>query len=138
MGLCEMSKSFANKINRVICLFLLSYGSSLYILKMIPFSGIRFVNIFLYAGAYLFIFLFLFFFLKIFIYLFLDRGEGRKKERERNISVWLPLACPLLGTWPPAQPCALTGNRTGNHLACRQALNPLIHTSQGYFSNCVF
>ena len=25
-------------------------------------------------------------------------GEG---ERERNISVWLPLARPILGTWPP-------------------------------------
>ena len=30
--------------------------------------------------------------------LFLDRGEGREEEREGNISVWLPLTRPLLGT----------------------------------------
>ena len=34
------------------------------------------------------------------MYLFLDRGEGWKKERERNISVWLLLMRPLLGTMP--------------------------------------
>ena len=44
-----------------------------------------------------------------FIYLFLE-GKGREGERERNISVWLPPACPLLGTWPTTQVCALTGN----------------------------
>ena len=41
-------------------------------------------------------------FLKDFIYLFLERGEEREeereKERERNSNVWLPLACPILGT----------------------------------------
>ena len=30
----------------------------------------------------------------LFIYFF------RAGEREKNIHVWLPLACPLLGTWP--------------------------------------
>ena len=30
-----------------------------------------------------------------------------EKERERNISVWLPLAQFLLGTWPPTQAFAL-------------------------------
>ena len=49
-------------------------------------------------------------FLKILFYLFLDRGEGSEKERERSINVWLPLMCPLLGTWPATQACALTGN----------------------------
>ena len=48
-----------------------------------------------------------FLFLKDFIYLFLERGEGWEKERERNITVWLPLQCPLLGTWPATQACAL-------------------------------
>ena len=33
--------------------------------------------------------------------------ERKGEERERNINVWLPLACPLLGTWPAAQACAL-------------------------------
>ena len=43
------------------------------------------------------------------------RQRGReKKERERNINVWSPLECPVLGTWPATQACALTGNRTGN------------------------
>ena len=38
-------------------------------------------------------------FLKDIIYLFLDTGEGKEKESMRNINVWLPLVCPLLGTW---------------------------------------
>ena len=65
-------------------------------------------------------------------YLFLERGEGREKDRERNISVWLPLTCPQLGTWPTTQACALSGNRTGDLLVCRLTLNPLSHTSQGW------
>ena len=48
------------------------------------------------------------FFLR-FIYLFLEREEGREKEEERNISVWLPLVYPVLGTWAATQACALTG-----------------------------
>ena len=45
--------------------------------------------------------------------------------------MWLPCAHFLLGTWPTTQACALPGNRTGNPLVCREALNPLGHTSQG-------
>ena len=67
---------------------------------------------------------------KDFIYLFLQRGEGREKERESNINVWLPLMCPLLGTWPATQACALTGNRTSYPLVLRRALNPPSLTSQ--------
>ena len=73
-------------------------------------------------------------FFKGFIYLFiylLERGEGKEKEREGNISVWLPVTCPLPGTWPATQACALTGNRTSNPLVHRLALSPLSHTSQG-------
>ena len=70
---------------------------------------------------------------KDFIYLFLKRGEGGEKERERNISVWLPLAHPLLGTWPATQACALTGNRTCDPLVHSPRLNLLSHTSQGEF-----
>ena len=70
-------------------------------------------------------------FLKYFIYLFLERGRWKEKERERNINVWLPLAYPLLGTWPATQACALTGNLTSNPLVHRPALSPLSHTSQG-------
>ena len=72
------------------------------------------------------------FFKKKFTYLFLDRGEGREKESERNINMWLPLERLLLGTWPAAQECALTGNQTGDPLVCRLALSPLSHTSQGW------
>ena len=61
---------------------------------------------------------------------FLERGEGREKARTRNISVWLPLVHPQLGTWRTTQACALTGNRTSNPLVLRLALNPLNHTSQ--------
>ena len=52
-------------------------------------------------------FLFKVYFFKDFIY---SWKGGRK--RERNINVWLSLVCPLLGTWPATQACALTGNRT--------------------------
>ena len=70
------------------------------------------------------------FFKKDFIYLFLERG--REGERERNINVWLPLKCPLLGTWPAAQACALTGNGTSSPMVCGSLLNPLSHSSQGH------
>ena len=60
-------------------------------------------------------------------YWFIFRGEGRE---ERNISVWLPLTWPPLGTWPITQACALTGNWISNPVLCRPALNPLSHTSQ--------
>ena len=81
------------------------------------------------------------FFLRI---VFIFRREGKEKERERNINVWLPLAFPLLGTWPTKQACAPTGNWTRNPLLCRPAVNPLNHTSQGingviffvYLSDC--
>ena len=72
----------------------------------------------------------LFLFLKI---SFIFRERGREGERERNISVWLPPMCPLLGTWPATQACALTGNRTSDPLVRRLAFNPLSHTSQGKY-----
>ena len=73
------------------------------------------------------------YFFKDFINLFLERGERREKERERNINVWLPLVHHLLGTWPTSQACALTGSWTDDPLVHRLALNPLSHTSQGWF-----
>ena len=57
-----------------------------------------------------------------------------EKEKERNINVWLPFDHPLLGTWPAAQACALTGNRTSNPLVRRPAFNPLSYTNRG----CLF
>ena len=63
-------------------------------------------------------------------YLFNFRQRGRESERERNISVWLPLACPLLGMWPTTQTYVLTGNWISNLLVHRLACNPLSHTSQ--------
>ena len=50
--------------------------------------------------------------------------------------MWLPLAHPLLGTWPATQACTLNGNWTGNTLICRPELNPLSHTSQGHGLLC--
>ena len=57
-------------------------------------------------------FIYLFIFLRCFIYLFSETGRDGERE-ERNSNVWLPLARPLLGTWPAPQACALTGNWTG-------------------------
>ena len=70
------------------------------------------------------------YFLKDYIYLFLDKGEGREKEGEEHQCV-VASHVPLLGTWPASQAYALTGNRTGEPLVLRPALNPLSHTSQG-------
>ena len=74
------------------------------------------------------------FFLKIIlIYLFiLEREEGREKDRKGNINVWLPLALPLLGTWPATQACALTRNWTSDpFFGLQPTLSPLSYTSQG-------
>ena len=71
---------------------------------------------------------FVLFFLRCYLFIFRE-GEGRK----RNVSVWLPLTCPQLGTWPTTQACALTGNRTSDLLVHRLALHPMGHTSQGCF-----
>ena len=68
-------------------------------------------------------------FKKILFY-FIFRERGREGEKARNINVWLPLACPLRGTWPATQACALTGNRTW---FAGSMLNPLSHTTQGRF-----
>ena len=51
--------------------------------------------------------------------------------------MWLPLMYHHpRGTWLASQACVLTGNRTGDPLVCRMALNPLNPTSQGspYYS----
>ena len=77
--------------------------------------------------------LYSFLFFKWFYFLFLERGKGKEKEREKNINVWLPLACPLLGTWLATQACALTGNWTSDPLVLRPVLNPLSYTSQDSF-----
>ena len=64
--------------------------------------------------------------------LFISRERGRQGEREEETSMCGCLwHVPLLGTWPPTQACALTGNRTGDPLVRRLALNPLNYTSQG-------
>ena len=47
--------------------------------------------------------------------------------------MWLPLSYPSQGTWPIAQACALTGNRTRNPLVHRPTLSALTYTSQGSF-----
>ena len=65
------------------------------------------------------------------MYVCIFRHRGREGERERNINVWLPLECPLLGTWPTTQACALTGNQTSDPLVHRVVLNAQSHTSQG-------
>ena len=59
------------------------------------------------------------------------RQSEMQGERGRNINMWLPFTCPLLGAWPRAQACDLTGNQTSNYLAHRPVLNPLNYTSQG-------
>ena len=52
-------------------------------------------------------------------------------ERNSHQLPFVPAPPPPLGTWPATQACALTGNRTGDPLLLRPALNPLSHISQG-------
>ena len=75
--------------------------------------------------------LFVFFLKRFYSFIFRDKKRYLIIPFQRNINVWLPLARPLLGTWPAAQLCALTGNRTSNLLVHRMALNLLSHASQG-------
>ena len=83
------------------------------------------------SGSLLNLFFKIYIHIYLLFYLLLERGEERDKERERNINVWLPFMCPLLGTWPAAQACALTGNGTGDSLFCRPVFNPLSCMSHG-------
>ena len=50
----------------------------------------------------------IFFFSRCHLFIFIE--SEREGEKERNINGWLPLARPLLGTWPATQACAPTGN----------------------------
>ena len=78
---------------------------------------------------------------KGFIHLFLERGEGRKRGTETSMC-GCPLTCPLLGTWPTTQACALAGNQTGDTLVRRPVLSTRSHTSQGltflFLAKCHF
>ena len=76
--------------------------------------------------------LLIFFIFLDFTYLFLGGKGGRETSMWERYIHWLPLACPQLGTWPAPHACALTGNWTSDLLVHRPALNPLIHTSQGW------
>ena len=74
-----------------------------------------------------------FLFLRFYLFIFRKRGRERVREGE-NISMWLPLLCPLLGTWPATQACVLTGNQTGDLVVHTPVLIPLSYTSQVIFS----
>ena len=87
----------------------------------------------------LFNFYFLLFF-KDLIYLFLERGERREKEGEKLWSV-------APRTPPTGDPACSPGmcpdwDQTYNLLLCRPALNPLSHSSRGWFlfllQNCEY
>ena len=83
-----------------------------------------------------FLYLFIYFFLPSFflsrIYLFIFRERGREGEREeRSINEWLPLACPLLGTWPNNPGMWPDWESSRRPFGLQPALSPLIHTSQG-------
>ena len=111
--------SFSNTIYWRYCLYLIIYSC------LLCHGLIDHIGVGLFLGS-------LFFLLKKdFIYLFLQRGKEKEKERERNINVWLPLVCPLMGTWSATQACVLTGNWTSNPLLHSPAFNPLSHISQG-------
>ena len=67
--------------------------------------------------------------LRLYLFIFTQREREGEREGEKHQCV-VAFHRPQLGTWPTTQACALTGNRTGDPLVCRPALNPLSHTSQ--------
>ena len=72
-----------------------------------------------------------YFFFKIFkFYLFTFRERGREGEGE-SVRDLVASCMPPTGDLAATLACALTGNRTGDLLVHRSALNPLGHTSQG-------
>ena len=74
---------------------------------------------------------FLFLLLYFILFIFREREKEGKREGEK-INMWLPPMCPRLGGPVPAtQACTLTGNRTGDSLVHKLALNPLSHSSWG-------
>ena len=94
-------------------------------------SQFTFKNRFLSVSAPLTSFIF---FRKRF-YLFSERGRDGEREGEKHRcgrDTWrLPSTCSQQGTWPAAQACALTRNRSGLQ-ASAQSLHPLRHTGQGH------
>ena len=80
---------------------------------------------------FLFIFYLFYLFEDFYLFIFRERKGGRKKGREASICGCV-LHVPPWGPGPPAtKACALVGNQTGDPLVCRQAVSPLIRTSQG-------
>ena len=67
--------------------------------------------------------------------LFIFRQSRREEEREGDKHQRVVAShTPPLGTWAATQACVLTGSWTGDHLVRRLVLNPLSHTSQGWFA----
>ena len=68
------------------------------------------------------------------IYLFIlwQRGREGEREGEKHPCVVASRVPPTREPGPqPRYVCALTGNRTGDPVVLRLALNPLSHTRQG-------
>ena len=66
--------------------------------------------------------------LYFFLILFIFRERGREGEKHQYV---VASQAPPLGSWPAAQACALTGNRTSDPVVHRLVLNPLSLTGQG-------
>ena len=112
---------FVSELILVTCLFLSM--CSFHLGYLICFS-IVVHNILSYNPFY-------FIFKRFYLFIFRESGMEGEWEGEKNQCVVVSLICPLLGTWPATQACALTGNRTSGPLVHRSALSPLGHTSQG-------
>ena len=72
-----------------------------------------------------------FFFLRF--YLFIFRERGREGERGEEYLCGCLSCAPYWRPDPQPRQCALPGNQTGDPLVHRLVLNPLSHTSQGWF-----
>ena len=117
----------------ITCIFVYVYTIYMYIHTQSTYVHMR-ADIAIHLWIHIVVCLhFPFFFKRFYLFIYFQRGEGKEKERQRNINVWLPPDCPPLGAWPATQSCTLTGNQTSNPLVHRPVLNPLNHTSQGWF-----
>ena len=75
------------------------------------------------------------YFLRFYLFIYRERGRKGEREGEKHQCVVASHALPL-ETPPATLACALTGNRTGDPLVLRPALNPVSHTSRGGFCFC--
>ena len=75
-------------------------------------------------------------FYRFYLFIFREGKTGRK--RDRNISVWLSLTHPSLGTWPATQACALDRASNQQPFASQASTQPTKPHQPGHYFHIFF